>query len=56
MVSKLRVTKTDDNLLLLKTDFASGHGGGSGRFAGFRDNAYQLALIYDLYRFQYKQP
>jgi protease II len=50
MVAKLRATKTDDNLLLLKTGFASGHGGASGRFAGFRDSAYKLALIYDLYR------
>lgn len=48
MVAKLRATKTDDNLLLLKTNFSSGHGGGSGRFTGFREAAYQLALIYDL--------
>ena len=50
MVAKLRATKTDNNLLLLKTDFSNGHGGGSGRYARFRDNAYELALIYDLYR------
>jgi len=50
MVAKLRATKTDDNVLLLKTDFSNGHGGGSGRFAGFRDSAYQLALIYELDR------
>ena len=50
MVAKLRATKTDDNLLLLKTDFTSGHGGGSGRFAGFRDGAYKLALIHSLYK------
>jgi len=50
MVAKLRATKTDDKVLLLRTDFSSGHGGGSGRFAGFRDSAYKLALIYDLYR------
>ncbi len=48
MAAKLRATKTDDNLLLLKTTFYNGHGGGSGRFAGFRDSAYKLALIYDL--------
>ncbi|WP_324027124.1 prolyl oligopeptidase family serine peptidase [Maribacter sp. BPC-D8] len=48
MVAKLRATKTDDNVLLLKTDFSNGHSGGSGRFAGFRDSAYKLALIYDL--------
>lgn len=50
MVAKLRATKTDANLLLLKTAFSNGHGGGSGRFAGFRDRAYKLALIYDLYQ------
>ncbi len=50
MVAKLRATKTDDKLLLLKTDFSNGHGGGSGRYAGYRDSAYKLALIYDLYR------
>jgi protease II len=49
MVAKLRATKTDDSVVLLKTDFSNGHGGGSGRFAGFRDSAYKLALIYDLY-------
>ncbi|RED45258.1 protease II [Winogradskyella eximia] len=50
MVAKLRATKTDDNLLLLKTDFSNGHSGGSGRFAGFRDSAYHLALIFELER------
>ncbi|EPR70287.1 Protease II [Winogradskyella psychrotolerans RS-3] len=37
MVAKLRATKTDDNLLLLKTDFSNDNFYGSGRFAGFRD-------------------
>ncbi|QNK77922.1 prolyl oligopeptidase family serine peptidase [Winogradskyella sp. PAMC22761] len=50
MVAKLRATKTDANVLLLKTDFSNGHGGGSGRFAGFRDSAYKLALIFELDR------
>ena len=50
MVAKLRATKTDDNLLLLNTDFSAGHGGGSGRYAGFRQSAYRLALIYELSR------
>ncbi|EDM44500.1 Oligopeptidase B [unidentified eubacterium SCB49] len=48
MAAKLRATKTDDKLLLLKTSFSNGHGGGSGRYARYRDNAYQLALIYEL--------
>tara|TARA_R110002049_G_scaffold62356_4_gene166725 strand:+ start:96 stop:272 length:177 start_codon:yes stop_codon:yes gene_type:complete len=34
----------------LKTDFSNGHSGGSGRFAGFRDSAYRLALIFELER------
>lgn len=49
MVAKLRETKTDDNLVLLKTNLFGGHGGGSGRYAYFRDMAYQLALIFELY-------
>lgn len=31
-VAKLRATKTDDHLLLLKTNMDAGHGGASGRF------------------------
>jgi len=55
MTSKLRALKTDSNLLLLKTDFSNGHSGGSGRFALYRDSAYKLALIYDLYRLSKNQ-
>jgi len=50
MVAKLRATKTDDNLLLLKTDFSNGHSDGSGRFTEFRDSAYKLAQIHVLLR------
>jgi len=56
MVAKLRAHKTDSNLLLLKTGFSNGHGGGSGRFAGYRDSAYKLALIYDLSRLPKSTP
>jgi len=48
MVAKLRANKTDDNLILLKTDLSSGHGGSSGRFAGLEQLAYKYALIFDL--------
>ena len=34
----------------LKTNFSNGHSDGSGRFAGFRDSAYRLALIFELER------
>ncbi|MEO1655841.1 MAG: prolyl oligopeptidase family serine peptidase, partial [Bacteroidota bacterium] len=48
MVAKLRDTKTDQNLTLLKTNFSAGHGGNSGRFAHYREMAYKLALVLDL--------
>lgn len=49
MVAKLRATKTDDNLLLLKTNLYAGHGGGSGRFDGLKELAYQYAVIFDIF-------
>jgi len=47
-VAKLRALKTDDNLLLLKTDMAAGHGGASGRFKRHRDRAVEYAFLIDL--------
>ncbi|MGB3166348.1 MAG: S9 family peptidase [Alteraurantiacibacter sp.] len=44
-VAKLRETKTDDNLLLLKTNMGAGHGGKSGRFEGLRETAEEMAFI-----------
>jgi oligopeptidase B len=38
-VAKLREFKTDDNLLLLKTDMAAGHSGKTGRFKRIEDTA-----------------
>jgi len=49
MVAKLRTLKTDNNLLLLKTALNSGHSGGSGRYAYYKDLSYKLAIIFDLY-------
>lgn len=49
MVAKLRALKTDNNVLLLKTDFFSGHGGSSGRFSYLQELSYKYALIFDLY-------
>lgn len=49
MVAKLRKLKTDDNILLLKTNLNAGHGGSAGRYAGLQDGAYKLALLFDLY-------
>ncbi len=41
-VAKLRALKTDDNLLLLKTNMGAGHGGRSGRY----DSLYEMAEDY----------
>ncbi len=38
-VAKLRTVKTDDNLLLLKTNMEAGHGGASGRFDHLKEVA-----------------
>ncbi|MDX8353839.1 S9 family peptidase [Cognatiyoonia sp. IB215182] len=43
-VAKLRVTKTDDNILMLKTNMSSGHFGKSGRFAMLEDSARSYAF------------
>lgn len=44
----LRALKTDDNLLLLRTNFRSGHFGPSGRFDYLREFAFELAFIFDV--------
>lgn len=44
-VARLRATKTDDNLLLLKTNMGAGHGGKSGRFESLRETAEEFAFI-----------
>ncbi|MDY0959473.1 S9 family peptidase [Sphingomonas sp. CFBP8993] len=43
--ARLRATKTDDNLLLLKTNMGAGHGGKSGRFESLREGAEEHAFI-----------
>jgi len=46
-VAKLRATKTDDRLLLLKTEMGAGHSGPSGRYDAWRDEAFVLAFLLD---------
>lgn len=41
-VARLRETKSDDNLLLLRTNMEAGHAGASGRF----DRLHEVALVY----------
>ncbi len=43
--ARLRATKTDDNLLLLKTNMGAGHGGKSGRFESLREGAEEHAFV-----------
>lgn len=44
-VAKLRASKTDDNLLLLKTELEAGHGGMSGRYQALKDAALEYAFL-----------
>ncbi len=44
-VAKLRATKTDKAVLLLKTNMGAGHGGKSGRFESLRETAEEFAFI-----------
>jgi oligopeptidase B len=44
-VARLRATRTDDNLLLLKTNMGAGHGGKSGRFEALRETAEEYAFV-----------
>jgi oligopeptidase B len=46
-VAKLRAMKTDNHLLLLKTDMESGHSGTTGRFKRYRVTALEYAFILD---------
>jgi oligopeptidase B len=39
--------KTDDRPLLLKTELGAGHGGPSGRYDAWRDEALVLAFLLD---------
>ena len=44
-VAKLRTQKTDNNLLLLKTELDAGHGGMSGRYQALHDVALEYAFL-----------
>jgi len=43
--AKLRELKTDDNILIFKTDMSSGHGGASGRFESLKEIALEFAFL-----------
>ncbi|MDB4890280.1 MAG: ptrB [Gemmatimonadetes bacterium] len=46
-VAKLRATKTDSNLLVMRTNMGAGHGGSSGRYDALKDNAFRYAFVLD---------
>lgn len=43
--AKLRANKTGDNLVLLRMDMKSGHGGATGRYDRIKDTAFEYAFI-----------
>ena len=45
--AKLRELKTDDNLLLLKTNFHAGHAGSSGRYDYLKEVAFEYVFLID---------
>lgn len=47
-VARLRDRKTDQNLLLFKTNLEAGHGGASGRYRAHRETALELAFLLSL--------
>lgn len=44
-VAKLRTLKTDGSLLVLKTNMGAGHGGASGRYDAYKEQAFVLAFL-----------
>jgi len=47
-VARMRDRKTDDNILVLKTDMQAGHGGKTGRFRSLEDDALSYAFFMSL--------
>lgn len=46
-VAKLRATKTDNNVLLLKTNIVQGHSGAPGRYDAMKYYAFMYAFVFD---------
>ena len=45
--AKLRALKTDQNVLILKTNMGAGHAGPSGRYDALREIAFDYAFLFD---------
>jgi oligopeptidase B len=50
-VARMREYKTDDNILVFKTDMDAGHGGASGRFKSLEEKALEMAFFISLIDF-----
>jgi oligopeptidase B len=48
-VAKLRATKTDDNLLVMRMNMGAGHGGASGRYEALKELAEEYAFLLMVY-------
>jgi oligopeptidase B len=46
-VAKLRAMKTDNNIILLKTNMESGHGGATGRYDNLKELSFYYAFLLD---------
>jgi oligopeptidase B len=46
-VARLREVGTGDEPVLLKTEMGAGHGGPSGRYDAWKDEAFVLAFLID---------
>ncbi len=44
-VAKLRATKKGDNILLLRTNMESGHGGATGRYSALKETAFEMTFL-----------
>jgi oligopeptidase B len=47
-VAKMRAMRTDDDLLVFRTNMGAGHGGTSGRYSWLDDVAYEYAFLLEL--------
>ena len=50
LTAKLRAYKTDDHILILKTDMGSGHMGPSGRYQMYHELAFEYAFVLKVLR------
>lgn len=51
-MAKLRSMKTDDNILILRTNMGAGHGGASGRYDAYKEIAEEYAFIFKILNFK----